>query len=71
MASALIRLDGRRSGAGTTRSKLEGRDCRRQDQGAAESDPAPTVRKKAGWFVPDGPIWRRTLPREARNRRRN
>jgi hypothetical protein len=37
---------------------------------AAESDPAPSVRKKAGWFIPGGPIWRRTVPHESRNRRR-
>jgi HEAT repeat protein len=33
---------------------------------AAETDPAPTVRKKAAWFLPGGPIYRRTAPRPAR-----
>jgi HEAT repeats len=26
-------------------------------------DPSPVVRKKAGWFTPGGPIYRRTIPR--------
>ena len=29
-------------------------------------DPNPTVRKKSGWYLPGGPIWRRTLPKPAR-----
>lgn len=32
-------------------------------QDAAEADPSPTVRKKAGWFAPGGPIFTRTAPR--------
>ncbi|WLB02402.1 hypothetical protein [Bradyrhizobium elkanii] len=30
---------------------------------AQQSDENPTVRKKAGWYVPGGPIHRRTKPR--------
>lgn len=32
-------------------------------QDAAEADPSPAVRKKAGWFAPGGPIFIRTAPR--------
>jgi hypothetical protein len=33
---------------------------------AAEKDPSPAVRKKAGWYAPGGPIFRRTAPRRGR-----
>nr|WP_265934374.1 HEAT repeat domain-containing protein [Actinacidiphila acididurans] len=29
-------------------------------------DPNPTVRKKAGWFAPGGPVHARTAPRARR-----
>jgi hypothetical protein len=29
---------------------------------AAEDDPSPAVRKKASWYAPGGPIYRRTAP---------
>jgi len=32
------------------------------------SDPSPAVRKKAGWYVPGGPIFRRTAPKRPRAR---
>jgi hypothetical protein len=32
---------------------------------AAASDPSPAVRKKARWYVPGGPIFRRTARRVA------
>jgi hypothetical protein len=35
------------------RALLEARDC----------DPSPAVRKKAGWYAPGGPIYRKTLPK--------
>ncbi|MFE9649815.1 HEAT repeat domain-containing protein [Streptomyces sp. NPDC006365] len=35
-----------------------------------ETDPSPTVRKKAGWYAPGGPIHRRTAPRPRRRDRR-
>ena|SRR5579872_1945071 len=34
-------------------------------EAAAASDPSPAVRKKARWYVPGGPIYRRTAPRAA------
>jgi HEAT repeats len=37
---------------------------------ASTHDPTPTVRKKAGWYAPGGPIHRRTAPRPARKARR-
>ena len=37
---------------------------------AHTNDPSPAVRKKAGWYAPDGPIHRRTAPRPARKARR-
>ena len=27
-----------------------------------DSDPSPAVRKKAGWYTPGGPVFRRTAP---------
>jgi hypothetical protein len=36
---------------------------------AAEHDPSPMVRKKAKWYLPGGPIWRRTAPRPPRRER--
>jgi HEAT repeat protein len=30
---------------------------------ANKKDSSPTVRKKAGWYAPDGPIYKRALPR--------
>jgi hypothetical protein len=38
-------------------------------QGAIAADPDPMVRKKARWYVPGGPIWRRTRPRPQRRPR--
>jgi hypothetical protein len=38
---------------------------------ASTNDPSPTVRKKAGWYAPGGPIHRRTAPRLARKARRS
>ena len=35
-------------------------------QRAHAEDPHPLVRKVAGWFIPGGPIYRRTRPRPAR-----
>jgi hypothetical protein len=32
----------------------------------AECDPSPAVRKKARWYSPGGPIFRRTAPRPGR-----
>ncbi|MFJ9456155.1 HEAT repeat domain-containing protein [Kitasatospora sp. NPDC101447] len=32
-------------------------------QASHDGDPNPTVRKKAGWFIPGGPIHKRTRPR--------
>jgi hypothetical protein len=32
---------------------------------AAAQDPSPAVRKKASWYAPGGPIYRRTRPRSA------
>jgi hypothetical protein len=29
------------------------------------ADPSPAVRKKASWYAPGGPIYRRTEPRGA------
>ncbi len=29
---------------------------------ANKKDPSPTVRKKAGWYMPGGPIFKRTIP---------
>ena len=40
-------------------------------QRAHAQDPHPLVRKVAGWFVPGGPIYRRTQPRVARRGPRN
>jgi HEAT repeat protein len=37
-------------------------------QAAHRDDPSPAVRKKAGWYVPGGPIWRRTAARARRRR---
>ena len=37
---------------------------------ASTDDPSPTVRKKAGWYAPGGPIHRRTTPRPARKAQR-
>jgi hypothetical protein len=37
---------------------------------ASTNDPSPTVRKKAGWYAPGGPIHLRTAPRPARKVRR-
>jgi HEAT repeat protein len=37
---------------------------------ARTNDPSPTVRKKAGWYAPGGPIHIRTAPRPARKARR-
>jgi hypothetical protein len=34
---------------------------------ARTSDPEPSVRKKAGWYAPDGTIYRKTLPRQRRS----
>lgn len=34
-----------------------------------ESDPNPTVRKKAAWFLPGGPIYKRTAPKPQRKAR--
>jgi len=31
---------------------------------SARTDPSPAVRKKASWYAPGGPIFRRTRPRE-------
>jgi HEAT repeat protein len=36
---------------------------------ARTNDPSPTVRKKAGWYAPGGPIHLRTAPRPARKAR--
>jgi hypothetical protein len=36
---------------------------------AMTSDPHPSVRKKAAWYVPGGPIFRRTAPKPARKAR--
>lgn len=33
---------------------------------AIRLDPSPAVRKKAGWYAPGGPIYRRTLARASR-----
>lgn len=33
------------------------------------TDPSPSVRKKAGWYIPGGPIHTRTAPRAARKPR--
>jgi HEAT repeat protein len=33
---------------------------------AIAGDPDPTVRKKAKWYAPGGPIWRRTAPKPQR-----
>jgi len=35
---------------------------------AHDSDPDPLVRKVAGWYCPDGPIYERLRPRPARRR---
>ena len=32
---------------------------------AAAHDPSPSVRKKASWYAPGGPIYRRSQPRPA------
>lgn len=37
---------------------------------AVANDPSPAVRKKAAWYVPGGPIYRRTAPRPARVKRK-
>ncbi|HVN00330.1 MAG TPA: HEAT repeat domain-containing protein [Caulobacteraceae bacterium] len=37
---------------------------------AASEDPSPMVRKKAKWYLPGGPIYRRTAPRTPRRPRR-
>ena len=37
---------------------------------ARTNDPSPTVRKKAGWYAPGGPIHLRTAPRPTRKARR-
>ncbi|MBK3572369.1 HEAT repeat domain-containing protein [Streptomyces sp. MBT65] len=37
---------------------------------AHDEDPSPSVRKKAGWYTPGGPVHRRTAPRPARAVRR-
>ena len=31
---------------------------------ANKKDPNPTVRKKAGWYMPGGPIYKRTIPKK-------
>jgi HEAT repeat protein len=36
---------------------------------AIRSDPAPMVRKKAKWFAPGGPIYKRTAPKPVRKAR--
>lgn len=36
---------------------------------ASRSDPTPSVRKKASWYAPGGPIYRRTEPHQARTAR--
>jgi hypothetical protein len=36
---------------------------------AQRDDASPAVRKKAGWYAPGGPIFRRTTPKSARTRR--
>jgi HEAT repeat protein len=36
---------------------------------ASENDPSPMVRKKAKWYLPGGPIHRRTAPRQLRRPR--
>jgi HEAT repeat protein len=33
-------------------------------------DPSPAVRKKSTWYLPGGPIWRRTAPKPPRTPRR-
>jgi HEAT repeat protein len=35
-------------------------------QASAGADPSPAVRKKASWYAPGGPIFRRTRPRTPR-----
>jgi HEAT repeat protein len=37
--------------------------------GASRNDPSPMVRKKAKWYLPGGPIYRRTAPRQPRRPR--
>lgn len=37
---------------------------------ATKKDANPTVRKKAGWYAPGGPIYTRTAPRPAQKARR-
>ena len=32
-------------------------------------DPSPAVRKKSTWYLPGGPIWRRTAPKSSRKPR--
>ena len=46
-------------------------DVVRALQRAHAHDPHPLVRKVAGWFIPGGPIYRRTQPRAARLRARS
>ena len=36
---------------------------------ASQNDPSPMVRKKAKWYLPGGPIYRRTAPRQPRRPR--
>lgn len=36
---------------------------------AMTSDPHPAVRKKAAWYVPGGPIFKRTAPKPSRKKR--
>jgi len=36
---------------------------------AMMSDPHPSVRKKAAWYMPGGPIFRRTAPKPSRKKR--
>ena len=32
-----------------------------------DHDPEPAVRKKAGWYAPGGPIYRKTTPKPLRS----
>jgi hypothetical protein len=36
---------------------------------AMKSDPNPTVRKKAGWYIPGGPRYERTRPKASKRRK--
>ncbi|MEN9938958.1 MAG: hypothetical protein RLZZ387_5537 [Chloroflexota bacterium] len=45
-------------------------DAERALVAANSGDPSPAVRKKAGWYIPGGPIHAHTAPRAARKARR-